>query len=76
MGDQLASDLFRFSRFELVQLGKSSITVGGLAAAIVIVALAGLPRPVLHRIAPLVCAAAPETTTPSPAAPPLQRRGI
>ena len=40
MGDQLVTDLFRFSRFELVQLGKSSITVGGLAAAIVIIALA------------------------------------
>lgn len=42
MGDQLVTDLFRFSRFELVQLGKSSITVGGLAAAIVIIALAVL----------------------------------
>ena len=42
MGDQLVSDLFRISRFELVQLGKSSITVGGLAAAIVIIALAVL----------------------------------
>lgn len=42
MGDQLVTDLFRFSRFELVQLGKSSITVGGLAAAIIIIALAVL----------------------------------
>lgn len=42
MGEQLISDFFRFTRFELVQLGKSSITVGGLAAAIVIVALAVL----------------------------------
>ena len=40
MGDELLSDLFRFSRFELVQLGKSSITVGGLAAAIVIIVVA------------------------------------
>lgn len=42
MGEQLLSDFFRFSRFELVQLGKSSITVGGLAAAILIIALAVL----------------------------------
>jgi small-conductance mechanosensitive channel len=40
MGDDIASDFFRLSTFELVQLGKSSITIGGLAAAIVIIAAA------------------------------------
>ncbi|KRB40017.1 MAG: mechanosensitive ion channel domain-containing protein [Pseudomonadota bacterium] len=40
MGDLIATDFFHFTNYELVRLGKSSITVGGLAAAIVIIAVA------------------------------------
>lgn len=42
MGDLIATDFFHFTNYELVRLGKSSITVGGLAAAIVIIAVAVL----------------------------------
>jgi len=37
MGDNLAADFSRFDTFELLRLGKSTITVGGLLAAIVII---------------------------------------
>lgn len=40
MGEDLLSDFARVTSFELVRLGKTSITVGGLAAAIVIIVAA------------------------------------
>jgi len=37
MGEDLAADIYQITSFELLRLGKSVITVGGLAAAVVIV---------------------------------------
>lgn len=40
MGEDLAADLYRLNTFELVRLGKSTITIGGLLTAILIMAAA------------------------------------